>query len=308
MSLVYKINYDLSMLNKTLQTNEDLYNNIFNIINIKTPSIIYFGLYSDEKYKYEADLKNKLPFLNKLINKYDIRDTIPYYEEEIKSINFMLTEYNKDSCVVYKQSHPLVDFFSDITKNKNILYINIDDTDSIPIALLKKKYDDFPNKINLLSIDSSENDIIDIKENIEQYYKLQENEIARMTQDTSVYKFEPFNKSGKIYNFYKIKYLIHPRPTSGVLQPEKEGNEFMLAITKFALKYKQIIIINEILEINYIIIPNLGIKKLLYQPIKTKCNIIRDMYKKLTNDEYTETNENIMKMLECEYIKTSFLL
>ena len=25
-------------------------------------------------------------------------------------------------------------------------------------------------------------------------------------------------------------------------------------------------------------------------------------------NEYTETNENIMKMLECEYIKTSFLL
>ncbi len=309
MSKYYTINYNLDSLIPSIKTNSELYHKIFSIIYDNYDSIIFIGLLSDESYKYYNDLKRKISFLNKLINKYDTRYEIPYYEEEVKAINHMLKEYNTDNCVLYKQTHPLIEFFSDITNHTNIIIVNADDNlSNVPLALLKMKYDDFPHKINLLTNESSENDITNIKENIELYYKLHDDELKSCNKDVSTYYFLPFEYSSNNYTFYNIKCLLDPLPKSGILMPENDGNAFMLAITDIVTKYNNIIIMNESSEINYIITPKTGVNHIYKMKIKDKITVIKDIHHKFTKNNFDEDTENIKKMLECIFANNSFLL
>ena len=309
MSKYYTIKYNLDSLIPLIKTNEELYNKIYSIIYNNHDSLIFIGMLSDQSFKYYHDLKRKLPFLNELVNKYDTRYEILYYEEEIKAINHMLKEYNKDNCVLYKQNHPLIDFFSNITDFMNVIVVNIDDNlINVPLALLKMKYDDFPNKINLITDNSSEDDISDIIENIELYYKLYDNELESCNKDVLTYTFKPFKYESKIYTFHSIKYAIYPLPKNGILMPNKEGNEFLMAITNIVLKYSNIIIMNNDSDINYIITRKTGVNHLYKSKFKDKVNVIKNIYRKFKKDEFDEDTEEFKKLLECKFENNSFLL
>jgi|SaaInlStandDraft_5_1057022.scaffolds.fasta_scaffold16486_2 hypothetical protein len=309
MSKYYTIDYNLDSLIPSIKTNSELYQNIFSIIYDNYDSIIFIGLFSDERYKYYNDLKRKISILNKLINKYETRYEIPYYEEELKAINHMIKEYNTDNCVLYKQTHPLIKFFSNITNNKNVIIVNVDDNPhNVPLALLKMKYDNFPHKINLLTDNSSKNDINNIKENIELYYKLHDDELKSCNKDVYIYHFLPFEYSSNKYTFYNINCLLDPLPKNGILMPENNGNEFMLYITEIVTEYNNIIIMNESTEINYIITPKTGVSRLYKSTFKEKVAVIKDIYYKFTKKKFDEDTEDIKKMLECIFANNSFLL
>tara|TARA_B100000902_G_scaffold396420_1_gene457366 strand:- start:4154 stop:5083 length:930 start_codon:yes stop_codon:yes gene_type:complete len=309
MSQYYTIKYTNNSLIPKIKTNKELYNKIFNLIYNNHDSLIFIGLISDQPFKYFDDLKRKLPFLKILAQKFDSQFEIPFYKEEIKAVNYILKEFNKDSCEFYKQIHPLFNFFFELKEIQNIIIVNVDDFHiNIPLAYLKMKYNKFPNKIDLITEDSSEGDIEDIIENIELYYKVYEDELNTSKKDVLTYTFPTLEYDSKLYTFHNIKYAIDPIPQNGIFMPQKTGEKFLTALASLVFKYGNIIMINCESEIDYIITQKTGINHCYRYKFKDKVNILKNIYTKFKKDEFDEDTEDLKELLECKFNKNTFLI
>ena len=309
MSKYYTIKYVNDSLIPKIKTNKELYKTIFNLIYNNHDSLIFIGLTSDQPFKYFDDLKRKMQFLKKLEEKYDSRFEIPFYEEEIKAVNHILKEFNKESCEFYKQIHPLFNFFFDVKEIQNVIIVNIDDFHiNVPLAYLKMKYDKFPNKIDLITEDSSEGDIKDIIENIELYYKFYEDELTLSKKDVLTYTFPTLEYKSNFYTFHNIKYAIDPIPQNGIFMPQNTGNKFLSKLGDLVFNYNNIIMINYESEINYIITKKTGISHCYRYKFKDKVNILKNIYKKFKKNEFDEDTEDLKDLLECKFNKNTFLI
>jgi hypothetical protein len=308
MNEVYKIKYNRGLLLKPIETNEELYHRIFSEINGNMSEIVVISFNCDRKFKYENDMINKISFIDKIIENYDSRFELPYYEEEIKAINHILIEFNKDVCTLYKQIPPLANFLASLIGTNNCKVFNIDFNIKYPsISHLIKKYKDFPKKIELINNGSSKNDIEEINKNIRNYYKYQRDEIDNVKIESSLYKFDKFS-SDMNYSFININYLLDPSLNNGNLMPVNEASDFLTSVQKLATIKNKIILINDGLEIISLILPKMDMIKLKGKGDKEKIKIIKDINFKFKMLPILKSDDSIKEMFKCEFGDYSFLL
>lgn len=305
---VYKIKYNRGLLLKPIETNDELYHRIFSEINGNKSEIVVISFNCDVKFKYENDMINKTTFIDKIIENYESRFELPYYEEEIKAINHILTEFNKNKCELYKQIPPLANFLASLIGTDNCTVFNIDFDIKYPsMSHLIKKYKDFRNKIELISNESSKNEIEEINKNIRNYYKYQRDEIDSVKIESSLYKFDKFS-SDMNYSFININYLLDPPLNNGNLMPINEASDFLTSVQKLATNRNKIIMINDGLEVISLILPKMDIIKLKGKGDKEKIKIIKDINFKFKMLPILKSDDSIKQMFKCEFGDYSFLL
>ena len=308
MSEVYEIKYTKGLLVKPIETNEELFHKIYNEIDNKVSEVVVISFNCDHKFKYEYDMVNKIDFLNRMINGYDTRFELPYYEEEIQAINKILSEFNKNDCSKYKQLPPIIKFLSGLVNTNKCTVFNIDTEIKCPsISHLREKYKDFPSKFDLLSEKSSIDDIEEIKKKIEKYYRYQREEILNSNNESSVSKFEKFD-SDLEYQFININYFMDPRLKNGNLMPENDANELLYALQNLATNRNKIILLNDNLYICNIILPKFGMIKLYGKSKNQQINIIKEIHNKFNKLPIFKSDKSINEMLRCEFAEYSFLL